>query len=251
MWFGVASLFPTFFTPLMSSGVVGNALQAGLIQLVVESPRDYAPDPQRTVDDRPYGGGPGMVLKAPPLWAAIERLKEAAPVKPLLIYFTPGGAVLDQQLVQELRSYPALLLIAGRYEGIDQRIINSTVDREISIGDYVLSGGELPALVLIDALARWVPGVLGHSGSATQDAFSHQQGGLDHPHYTRPAIWQGQAVPQPLLSGDHKAIARWRKQQALGETWLKRPELLKDKVLSEEEQQLLEAYLWENKYSKY
>ncbi|MDJ0740346.1 MAG: tRNA (guanosine(37)-N1)-methyltransferase TrmD [Gammaproteobacteria bacterium] len=239
MRFDVISLFPAMFDALRS-GVCGRAIERGLVELVTWNPRDYADDVHRTVDDRPYGGGPGMVMMVEPLQRAIDDAQAAAPDSPVL-YLSPQGRPLDQKAVRELGAAPGLILLAGRYEGVDERLIEARVDQEWSIGDYVLSGGELPAMVLMDALIRMLPGALGHADSADQDSFA--DGLLDCPHYTRPEMIEGRAVPEALLSGDHERIRRWRLQQALGRTWLRRPELLDARELSSEEQVLLDEFI--------
>ncbi len=220
-------------------GVLGRAVKNGQIQLNSWNPRDYTIDKHRTVDDRPYGGGPGMLMKVEPLKLAIEDVKKQA-ANSRVIYMSPQGRRVTQQDVIKLAELPGLILIAGRYEGIDERIIEAHVDEEWSIGDYVLSGGELPALVLIDAIARMIPGVLGDENSAQQDSF--MQGLLDCPHYTRPEEIDGRTVPQVLLSGNHRDIDRWRLQQSLGRSWLRRPDLIDALNLTDEQKQLLEAF---------
>ncbi len=224
-------------------GVLGRAIKNGQIQLNSWNPRDYTTDKHRTVDDRPYGGGPGMLMKVQPLKLAIEDAKQAAP-QSRVIYMSPQGKTVTQQDVIKLAEQPGLILIAGRYEGIDERIIETHIDEEWSIGDYVLSGGELPALVLIDAIARMIPGVLGDAQSAQQDSF--MQGLLDCPHYTRPEEIDGRTVPQVLLSGNHRDIDRWRLQQSLGRSWLRRADLIDALNLTEEQQQLLDAFKQEH-----
>lgn len=241
MWFGVVSLFPEMFAMASEFGVLGRAVDRGKVMIESVNPRDFATDRHRTVDDRPYGGGPGMLMKVAPLQEAIHEAKARAPVKPRVVYLSPQGRRLNQALVAELANEQALVLLAGRYEGVDERLIETEIDDEVSIGDYVLSGGELPALVLIDAVARWIPGVLGHDESAAQDSFA--QGLLDSPHYTRPEEYKGRRVPEVLVSGDHEKIRRWRLKQALGRTWKRRPELLKEYELSAEEQELLQNYI--------
>lgn len=240
MRFDVISLFPELIRGLSGQGVTGRALDRGLASLNLWNPRDYTADVHRTVDDRPYGGGPGMVMKVAPLRQAVADARRAAPAA-RAAYMSPQGRPLDQAAVQELAQREALILVAGRYEGIDERIIETDIDEEWSIGDYVLSGGELPALVLMDAVIRLLPGALGDAESALQDSF--MDGLLDHPHYTRPEQIDGREVPQILRSGDHAAIRRWRLQQALGRTWLRRPELLQQRVLSDEEQLLLQQFI--------
>lgn len=239
MRFDVISLFPEMFTA-MRQGVTGRAVERGQVALQLWNPRDYADDVHRTVDDRPYGGGPGMVMMVEPLRQAIEAAKEAAPDSRVL-YLSPQGRSLDQAAVCEMATEPGLVLLAGRYEGVDERLIDAHVDQEWSIGDYVLSGGELPAMVLMDAVIRLLPGVLGHADSAEQD--SYVDGLLDCPHYTRPEEIEGRAVPEVLKSGNHELIRRWRLQQALGRTWLRRPDLLEGRRLSSEEQVLLDEFI--------
>ena len=247
MKFDIVTLFPEMVESVMSVGVLGRAVKNGQIQLNSWNPRDYTDDKHRTVDDRPYGGGPGMLMKVAPLKAAILDAKKSAAKSTRdsrVIYLSPQGKKLTQQAVQALAQEPGLILIAGRYEGIDERIIDEYVDEEWSIGDYVLSGGELPALVLIDAVARMIPGVLGDENSAEQDSF--MQGLLDCPHYTRPEIIDNNSVPQVLLSGNHKEIERWRLMQSLGRTWLRRPDLLDDLNLTDEQKQLLNSFKQEH-----
>ncbi|GAB4353831.1 MAG: tRNA (guanosine(37)-N1)-methyltransferase TrmD [Gammaproteobacteria bacterium] len=234
----VITLFPEMVQALSVGGVTARAMENGLVELFCWNPRDYTRDAHRTVDDRPYGGGPGMVMKVEPLREAIREARSSAPEGAPVIYLTPQGRKLDQAAVKELAALPGLILVAGRYEGIDERVVERDVDQEWSIGDYVLSGGELAAMVLIDAITRLQPGALGDKDSAEQD--SYVDGLLDCPHYTRPEVIDGQRVPQVLLSGDHAAIARWRLKQALGRTLSRRPDLLQDRVLSEEQQTLLE-----------
>jgi tRNA (guanine37-N1)-methyltransferase len=224
-------------------GVVGRAQQRGLIRVGTEDPRAHTADVHHTVDDRPYGGGPGMVMKPEPLGAAIAAAATRLPAGSLRIALSVQGEPLKQGRVRELAGQPGLLLVAGRYEGIDERVLESEVDLELSIGDYVLSGGELPALVLIDALARQLPGALGDERSAQQDSFS--AGLLDWPQYTRPEQYAGRAVPAVLLSGDHAAIERWRLKQALGRTWLRRRELLAGVNLDPQRAALLQEFLRE------
>lgn len=239
MRFDVISLFPEMFEA-MRQGVTGRAVERGQVTLQLWNPRDYADDVHRTVDDRPYGGGPGMVMMVEPLHRAIAAARAAAPDSPVL-YLSPQGRRLDQPAVREMATGSGLVLLAGRYEGIDERLIDTCVDEEWSIGDYVLSGGELPAMVLMDALIRLLPGVLGHADSAEQDSYA--DGLLDCPHYTRPEEIEGRTVPEVLKSGNHELIRRWRLQQALGRTWLRRPDLLEGRRLSSEEQQLLDEFI--------
>lgn len=226
------------FTAL-DEGMPARAQQGGQLTLAYFNPRDYTSDKHRTVDDRPYGGGPGMVMLAEPLALAIAAAKAAAPKAAPVIYLSPQGIPLVQDKVNQLAQHDALILLAGRYEGVDERLITALVDSEYSIGDYVLSGGELPAMVLIDAIARLLPGVLGHELSAQQDSF--MDGLLDCPHYTRPEVYQGQPVPKVLLSGNHAAIAAWRKEQSLRRTLLRRPELLAKASLTANERAFIEA----------
>lgn len=243
MRFDVVTLFPEMVERVAQTGVLGRAIKNAQLQLSSWNPRDYTEDRHRTVDDRPYGGGPGMLMKVAPLKAAIDAAKQSAPGHKV-IYMSPQGKTLTQQAVQQLAQEPGLIIIAGRYEGIDERIIERYVDEEWSIGDYVLSGGELPALVLIDAVARMIPGVLGDENSAQQDSF--MQGLLDCPHYTRPEEIDGQTVPDVLLSGHHRDIERWRLKQSLGRSWLRRPDLLDALNLTDEQKQLLDEFINEH-----
>lgn len=239
-WFGVVSLFPEMFQTFTQHGVTGRAVKSGVLQVECFNPRDFTHDKHRTVDDRPYGGGPGMLMMVQPLTDAIHAAKQAAGENTKVIYLSPQGKKLDQQGVQELSKYESLILVAGRYEGIDERVIEAEVDQEWSVGDYVLSGGELPAMVLMDAVSRLVPGVLGHEQSAEQDSFN--DGLLDCPHYTRPENLKEQHVPEVLLSGNHQKIRQWRLKQSLGRTWQRRPELLNDLALTEEQKRLLREF---------
>ncbi len=243
MWFGIVSLFPQMFQAITEQGVIAKAVQKQLLAFDFWNPRDYATDRHKTVDDRPYGGGPGMLMKVAPLRQAIRDARLAAGADVRVIYLSPQGRPLDQAGVRELAQRDRHILVAGRYEGIDERLVASEIDEEWSVGDYVLSGGELPAMTLIDAVSRLVPGVLGHESSADEDSFS--EGLLDCPHYTRPEIIDGQAVPAVLLSGNHEAIRRWRLQQSLGRTWLRRPDLLAQCQLTEEQQALLAEFIRE------
>lgn len=243
----VVTLFPPMFEAVSAYGVTGRAVERGIVELGLWNPRDYTHDRHRTVDDRPYGGGPGMLMKVQPLRDAIHDARAAAEGPSHVVYLSPQGRPLDQRGVHELAGYEHLVLIAGRYEGVDERLLETEVDEEWSIGDYVLSGGELAAMVVIDAVSRLLPGVLGHEDSAQQDSFS--EGMLDCPHYTRPEVFEGMSVPDVLLSGDHAAIARWREKQALGRTWLRRPELLAKADLNEREQQLLQEFIQEHEQS--
>ncbi len=238
--FDVITLFPESFRTLAGMGVTGRAFETGLARLETWNPREFARDRHNTVDDRPYGGGPGMVMGVEPLGSAIRAARAANPGAPVSL-LSPQGRRLDQAAARELAGRDGFILLCGRYEGIDERLIEAEVDEEWSVGDYVLSGGELAAGVLIDAVLRLVPGVLGHADSAAQDSFA--EGLLDHPHYTRPEDHEGCAVPPVLLSGDHGAIRRWRLQQALGRTWERRPDLLEGRVLDKESRELLEQYI--------
>jgi tRNA (guanine37-N1)-methyltransferase len=239
-WFGVVTLFPEMVQMFTQQGVTGRSVKNGKVEVTCFNPRDFTQDKHRTVDDRPYGGGPGMLMMGQPLTDAILAAKQAAGEKTKVIYLSPQGKKLDQRGVEQLAENDKLILVAGRYEGIDERVIENQIDEEWSIGDYVLSGGELPAMILMDAITRLLPGVLGHAQSALQDSFS--DGLLDCPHYTRPEDLAGKLVPKVLLSGDHEKIRQWRLQQSLGRTWQRRPELLNDLALTEEQQRLLAEY---------
>lgn len=223
MRFDLITLFPEMFTAISDSGVTGRAFTSGLASLQCYNPRDYADNKHGRVDDKPYGGGPGMVMQVKPLRKAINLARKAVQDSAPVIYLSPQGKRLTQAKCKALSEEPRLILLAGRYEGIDQRLIDHDVDEELSIGDYVLSGGELPAMVLMDALIRLIPGALGNEQSAPADSF--QQGLLDHPHYTRPETIDGQSVPEVLLTGDHASIERWRQQQRVLQTKAKRPDL--------------------------
>jgi tRNA (guanine37-N1)-methyltransferase len=246
--FDVITLFPEMFDAVTGCGITGRARDRGLYHLEAWNPRDFAANSYRTVDDRPYGGGPGMVMMAEPLdktlAAARERQRGAGVAEPQVAYLSPQGRLLDHGLVMELAARKGLVLLAGRYEGVDERLIRRQVDVEVSIGDYVLSGGELAAMVVVDCIVRQLPGALGDAESAGQDSFVN--GLLDCPHYTRPELYEGDAVPPVLLSGNHAGIARWRLKQALGRTWQRRPELLERRALSADERVLLEEYKREN-----
>ena len=243
MWIGVISLFPEMFRAITEHGVTGRAVKSGLLQIECWNPRDFTHDKHRTVDDRPYGGGPGMLMMVQPLRDAIHAAKQAAGDGAKVIYLSPQGRKLTQAGVTELATNQKLILVAGRYEGIDERVIQTEVDEEWSIGDYVLSGGELPAMTLIDAVSRLVPGVLGDQASAEQDSFT--DGLLDHPHYTRPELLDGLAVPEALTSCNHEVIRRWRLKQSLGRTWQRRPELINNLALTDEQESLLAEYVRE------
>lgn len=243
LWIGVITLFPEMFDAITQQGVIGRAIKKGTIEFNSWNPRDFTHDKHRTVDDRPYGGGPGMLMMVQPLTDAIRTAKEAAGEGAKVIYLSPQGRKLDQAGVKHLSQHKKIVLVAGRYEGVDERVIQSEVDEEWSIGDFVLSGGELPAMTLIDAVARMIPGVLGHKLSAEQDSFS--DGLLDCPHYTRPEVLAGQRVPDVLLSGDHEKIRQWRLKQSLGRTWLRRPDLINNLALTDEQKLLLDSFLTE------
>lgn len=229
------------FAAITEHGITSRAVKQGLLQLQCWNPRAYTEDRHQTVDDRPFGGGPGMVMKVEPLERALTDARKASGEQAKVIYLSPQGRPLTQAGVQELAAAQGLILIAGRYEGIDERFIEAHVDEEWSVGDYVLSGGELPAMVLVDAVTRLLPGALGHAGSAEEDSFS--DGLLDCPHYTRPEVYAGKRVPEVLLSGNHEHIRRWRLQQSLGRTWERRADLLDGRSLSGEEKKLLEDYI--------
>jgi tRNA (guanine37-N1)-methyltransferase len=235
----VITLFPQMFAAVTEYGMPSRAVARGILNIGLFNPRDYTVDRHRTVDDRPYGGGPGMLMKVAPLEAALDAAGGDARV----VYLSPQGRQLDHAVLCELLCYPHLALLCGRYEGVDERLIASRVDEELSLGDFVLSGGELAAMALIDALARLRPGVLGHQQSAQQDSFA--EGLLDCPHYTRPESLDGKRVPDVLLSGDHERIRRWRLKQSLGRTWQRRPDLLQVLQLEDEQQALLAEYIRE------
>lgn len=239
----VITLFPEMLGALTDYGITRRAVENGILELHGWNPRDYTEDKHRTVDDRPYGGGPGMVMMAEPVSRAIKKARSAQ-TNARVVYLSPQGKQLDHGAVQAFSQRDGLILLAGRYEGIDERVIRKEVDEEWSIGDYVISGGELAAMVLIDAVTRQLPGALGDQDSAAEDSFV--EGLLDTPHYTRPEVWSDLAVPDVLLSGDHAAIRRWRLKQALGRTWLRRPELLENREMSAEENELLEEFRSEN-----
>ena len=246
MRFDIVSLVPDRVVDMAMAGVTGRAVERGLVDLRLWDPRDYAQDRHRTVDDRPYGGGPGMVMKFEPLRDAIRAARADVEIPARTLYLSPQGRLLNQRQVVEFSECPRLILVAGRYEGIDERLIEAEIDEEWSIGDYVLSGGELPALVLFDAVVRLLPGVLGHAESALQD--SHMEGLLDCPHYTRPEWVEGREVPEVLQSGNHEAIRRWRLRQSLDRTRLRRPDLL-EKADLDREQRLLLAELEQERLS--
>jgi tRNA (guanine37-N1)-methyltransferase len=240
MRIALVSLFPDMFCAVSDHGVVGRAVEQGLVKLSHSNPRDYTTDKHRTVDDRPYGGGPGMLMKIDPLQQAIGAAREAAGRTAKVIYLSPQGQRFSHSKALELAGWEGMILVAGRYEGVDERLIEAEVDEELSIGDYVLSGGELAAMVVIDAVTRQLPGVLGHECSAQEDSFA--DGLLDCPHYTRPERYEGRDVPEVLLSGNHEEIRRWRLKQALGRTNERRPDLLQGRAMTPEEETLLAEY---------
>ncbi|PCJ23655.1 MAG: tRNA (guanosine(37)-N1)-methyltransferase TrmD [SAR86 cluster bacterium] len=265
MQIGLVTLFPEMFSAVTEHGISGRAFRSGLIELACFNPRDYTTDKHRTVDDKPFGGGPGMIMKTEPLLASIKAAKQALEVKqkerhkgkelsasaksPKVIYLSPQGKALNQKRVIELAQLDSMVMVCGRYQGIDDRVVATEIDEEISLGDFVISGGEIAAMALIDAITRFQPGALGDENSAQQDSFS---AGLLHcPEYTRPQSFAGQDVPEVLLSGDHEAIRLWRLKQSLGVTWLKRPDLLKAVALNKEQESLLEQFKIEhNLYNK-
>ena len=238
MHFHVITLFPELVGQITSEGVLGRAIKQGIIGLTCWNPRDFSHDRHRTVDDRPYGGGPGMVMQVQPLRDTLHALRQAHP-HGRVIYLSPQGQRFTQQKARELADCDHLVLVCGRYEGVDERFIDTEVDEELSVGDYVLSGGELPALIVMDAVTRLLPGALGDAESAQEDSF--MDGLLDYPHFTRPEVIDGRRVPEPLLGGNHAVIRRWRAMQALGRTWQRRPELL-EAIQLDEEQQALSDY---------
>lgn len=240
MQFGIVTLFPDIFD-VLNYGVVGRALERELLSVSQFNPRDYSIDKHHHVDDRPYGGGPGMVMLAEPLAAAITAAKQAMRPNTKVVYLSPQGKPFTQAVARTAQEQASVILVCGRYEGIDERIVTEYIDEEWSMGDYVLSGGEFAALVVIDTISRLIPGVLGHVDSAAEDSFA--AGLLDCPHYTRPEVFNGQAVPPVLLSGNHAEIARWRMQQSLARTWQRRPELLEKLQLTAEQQQLLDEFI--------
>ncbi|KAE9533374.1 tRNA (guanosine(37)-N1)-methyltransferase TrmD [Ursidibacter arcticus] len=251
MWIGIISLFPEMFKAITEFGVTGRAVKQNLLQVECWNPRDFTFDKHKTVDDRPYGGGPGMLMMVQPLRDAIREAKATAckedGVEAKVIYLSPQGRKLDQAGVKELATNQKLILVCGRYEGIDERLIQAEIDEEWSIGDYVLTGGELPAMTLIDAVARFIPGVLGKQASALEDSFA--DGLLDCPHYTRPEVLDGEPVPTVLMSGHHEQIRKWRLEQSLERTWLRRPELLDSLALTDEQRVLLKKIKQRHKIS--
>jgi len=240
MRFDVVTLFPEMVNAAASYGVTGRAIERKIVSLSVWNPRDYTQDRHRTVDDRPYGGGPGMVMKYQPLHDAVLDAKQAGNGRAKVVYLSPQGRLITQAMLAEACDITQLILVAGRYEGVDERFVDQDCDEEWSIGDYVISGGELAALIVIDAITRLIPGVLGDETSAQQD--SHSDGLLDCPHFTRPEQIEGHAVPEVLLGGNHADIDRWRMKQIVGRTWQRRPDLLQKKNLSAEQEHLLQQF---------
>ena len=240
MHIAAISIFPEMFGALTARGITGRAIGAGLLRLCTINPRDYARNRHRSVDDRPYGGGAGMVMLFQPLCDAIRRAREELGGDAHVVYLSPQGRRLNQRRVRELGRRRRLVLLCGRYEGVDERLIDAEVNEELSIGDYVLSGGELAAMVVIEALTRCLPGALGHEGSAVEESF--EQGRLDCPYYSRPEEWEGRRVPEVLLRGNHAEIRRWRLRQSLGRTWLRRPDLIEARSLDTEERALLAEF---------
>jgi tRNA (guanine37-N1)-methyltransferase len=239
MRFDIITIFPGIFQGVFQEGILRRAQEAGLISIAVHDLRDYTSDRHRTTDDVPYGGGGGMVMKPEPIFAALEGVlgEDGGRQGARVVLLSPQGRLFDQRVAAELADLKQLVLICGRYEGVDERVREHLVDDEISIGDYVLSGGEIPAMVVVEAVGRLIPGVLGDPGAAYED--SHSQGLLEHPHYTRPSLFRGWAVPEVLLSGDHARIARWRRREALRRTFQRRPDLLARAQLSEQDEELL------------
>ena len=246
MHIDVVTLFPDMIRERSGYGVQGRAIDAGLLELVTWNPRDFTADRHGSVDDRPYGGGPGMVMQVQPLRDTLNAVRqaEAAAGLPRVIYMSPQGRPFTQQKARELAACDRLVLVCGRYEGVDERFLDTEVDEELSVGDYVLSGGELPALVVMDAVTRLLPGALGDADSSQEDSF--MDGLLDYPHYTRPEVIDDQRVPEELLGGNHAVIRRWRAKQALGRTWLRRPDLLNAVQLDSEQQALLDEFIRDN-----
>jgi len=240
MRLGIISIFPEMFQALTDYGVSGRAVSSGVVDVQAWNPRDFTIDRHQTVDDRPYGGGPGMLMKVEPLKQAIQAAKQQLGSQSKVIYLSPQGQTLTQEKAEQLAKEDSLIFLAGRYEGVDERLIQTQVDEELSIGDYVLSGGELAAMVVMDSIIRLVPEVLGHDQSAVEDSFV--DGLLDCPHYTRPEDYEGMVVPEVLLSGNHEKIKRGRLKQALGRTWQRRPDLLAKRPLSDDEQALLQEF---------
>ena len=245
MHFDVVTLFPEMVSTIAEFGVVGRAQRNGVVSLECENPRDHTSDVHRTVDDRPYGGGPGMVMKFEPLAGAVDAARAKAPEGSPVVYLSPQGRVFDQAIAKRYATLPGVILLAGRYEGVDERFLECCVDEELSLGDFVLSGGEVAAMAVIDAVVRLLPGVLGDDESAAQDSFV--EGLLDCPHYTRPEEIDGRRTPEVLLSGDHAEIARWRMKQALGRSYERRPDLIDKLELTDEQRALLDDYIKEQK----
>jgi tRNA (guanine37-N1)-methyltransferase len=239
----VVTLFPEMLAPVGRNGIVGRAVQKGRLRLQTVDPRDHATDAHGTVDDRPYGGGPGMVIRVEPYATAIRQARSQVPAGSPVVFLTPQGRPFDQVVAARYATLPGLVLVAGRYEGFDERLIEACGDEEISLGDYVLSGGEIAAMAVIDATVRLLPGVLGDEQSAVEESFT--TGLLDHPHYTRPEVAAGRPVPRVLLEGNHDAIRRWRRKQALGRTSIRRPDLLRAVPLTDEDRALLDEFLAE------
>ena len=246
MQLGIVTLFPEMFAAVTEHGISGRAVRSGLMNLELFNPRDYTTDKHRTVDDKPFGGGPGMLMKTEPLMASIAaarqavRQKQTIGEKARVIYLSPQGQTLKQGSIIDLAKRESMVLLCGRYQGIDNRVLENEIDEEWSLGDFVISGGELAAMTLIDAMTRFQPGALGDEGSALEDSFSN--GLLHSPEYTRPQSIDGSDVPKVLLSGDHEAIRKWRLKQSLGATWLKRPDLLQAMSLEREQEELLEQF---------
>jgi tRNA (guanine37-N1)-methyltransferase len=248
MRFGIVTLFPEMFDAITDNGVVGRAIRQGVLSLQCSNPRDFTDDKHRTVDDRPYGGGPGMLMKVEPLERAINAMRKSYPAAKV-VYMSPQGKRFDQAAAQTFSECEELIVLAGRYEGVDERLLRAQFVEEWSVGDYVLSGGELPAMIMIDAIARLLPGVLGHPDSAVEDSFV--DGLLDCPHYTRPEVYKDEAVPEVLMSGDHARIKTWRLQQALGRTYLRRPDMLEQRGMSRAEEDLLADFLAQQESGEY
>jgi tRNA (guanine37-N1)-methyltransferase len=248
MQVGIVSLFPEMFAAIRDYGITGRACRSGLLDIKCWNPRDFTTDKHRTVDDRPFGGGAGMLMKTEPLCAAIGAARQAQSARPTVIYLSPQGRRLDQAGVIELACHSNLVLVCGRYQGIDERVLQTEIDEEWSIGDYVLSGGELPAMVMLDAVIRYLPGALGNEDSAGQDSFASAAEGqalLDCPRYTRPQTFADLSVPDVLTGGNHEQIRRWQLKQQLGKTWLKRPDLIEQQALSEDQKTLLREFISE------
>ena len=246
--FGIVTLFPEMFNAFTDYGVTGRAVKQGVVSVQCWNPRDFTTDRHRTVDDRPFGGGPGMLMKVQPLRDAITAAKAASAVQTKVIYLSPQGRKLDQQGVTDLAHNARLILVCGRYEGIDERLLEADIDEQWPLGDFVLSGGELAAMSFMDAVSRLVPGVLGHAMSSVEDSFF--DGLLDCPHYTRPEVLDNKGVPDVLLSGHHENIRRWRAKQAIGRTWERRPDLIEGRQLTKEQLTLLDEFKSEQKLTR-